>query len=72
MYKHEQEIIQMDSGVARGVNGVAEATPIFQVLFNNFSQKIRVKNRIYCRLHQSQNPTYLPAYLNDCSELENV
>ena len=43
MYKHEQEIIQMDSGVARGVNGVAEATPIFQVLFNKFGKNISVK-----------------------------
>ena len=58
----------LNSGVARGVAGVAEATPIFQVLFNNFSQKIRVKNRIYCRLHQSQNPTYLPGrpLTNNC------
>ena len=49
------------SGVARGVAGVAEATPIIQFLFNKFGQKIRVKRyRIYCGLHQFQNPTYLP------------
>ena len=49
------------SGVARGVAGVAEATPIIQFLFNKFGQKIQVKkNRIYFRLHQFQNPTYLP------------
>ena len=50
------------SGVARGVAGVAEATPIFEVLFNIFGQKIWVKkeNHIHCRLHQSQNPTNLP------------
>ena len=52
------------SGVARGVAGVAEATPIIQFLFNKFGQKIRVKRyRIYCGLHQFQNPTYLPAGL---------
>ena len=28
------------SGVARGVAGVAEATPIFQFLFNRFGQKV--------------------------------
>ena len=50
------------SGVARGVAGVAEATPIIEFLFNKFGQKIRVKRyRIYCGLHQFQNPTYLPA-----------
>ena len=31
------------SGVARGVAGVAEATPIIQFLLNKFGQKIRVK-----------------------------
>ena len=31
------------SGVARGVAGVAEATPIFHFLFNRFGQKISVK-----------------------------
>ena len=51
----------ISSGVARGVAGVAEATPIIQFLFNKFGQKIRVKRyRIYCGLHQFQNPTYLP------------
>ena len=55
----------LNSGVARGVAGVAEATPIIQFLFNKFGQKIRVKRyRIYCGLHQFQNPTYLPADLN--------
>ena len=51
----------LNSGVARGVAGVAEATPIFQFLFSRFGQKISVKkNLTYCRLHQSQKPTYLP------------
>ena len=27
------------SGVARGVAGVAKATPIFQIIFNKFGQK---------------------------------
>ena len=49
------------SGVARGVAGVAEATPIFQFLFNRFGQK----KFTYCRLHQSQKPTYLPGITND-------
>ena len=35
------------SGVARGVAGVAEATPIIQFLFNKFGQKIRVKKIIF-------------------------
>ena len=34
---------EYSSGVARGVAGVAEATPIFQFLFNRFGQKISVK-----------------------------
>ena len=54
-------MLKFVSGVARGVAGVAEATPIIQFLFNKFGQKIRVKRyRIYCGLHQFQNPTYLP------------
>ena len=36
-----------DSGVARGVAGVAEATPIFQNLFNKFGQKIWTKNIVF-------------------------
>ena len=36
-------IVCIFSGVARGVAGVAEATPIIQFLFNKFGQKIRVK-----------------------------
>ena len=35
------------SGVARGVAGVAEATPIFQILFNKFGQNIWVKKQKY-------------------------
>ena len=35
------------SGVARGVAGVAEATPIIQFLFNKFGQKIRVKKIVF-------------------------
>ena len=39
------------------------AAPIIQFLFNEFGQKIRVKRyRIYCGLHQFQNPTYLPGW----------
>ena len=34
--------MDVSSGVARGVAGVAEATPIFQILFNKFGQKIWV------------------------------
>ena len=59
----------MISGVARGVAGVAEATPIFPVLFSKFGKKIWIKkNRIYCRLHQSQNSTYLPEYTREISD----
>ena len=36
-----------NSGVARGVAGVAEATPIIQFLFNEFSQKILVKKIVF-------------------------
>ena len=32
-------LLLMISGVARGVAGVAEATPIFQILFNKFGLK---------------------------------
>ena len=35
------------SGVARGVAGVAEATPIIQFLFNKFGQKIQVKKIVF-------------------------
>ena len=38
---------KLASGVARGVAGVAEATPIFQNLFNKFGQKIWTKNIVF-------------------------
>ena len=47
------------SGVARGVAGVAEATPIFQFLFNRFGQKISVK-KSYLLQATPISKTYLP------------
>ena len=72
MYGTSLQLVGFDSGVARGVAGVAEATPIIQFLFNKFGQKIRVKRyRIYCGLHQFQNPTYLPAHFYHGSKILN-
>ena len=51
------------SGVARGVAGVAEATPIFQFLFNRFGQKISVK-KSYLLQATTISKTYLPPWHN--------
>ena len=51
------------SGVARGVAGVAEATPIIQFLFNKFGQKIRVK-KSYLLLATPISKSYLPPWLS--------
>ena len=50
------------SGVARGVAGVAEATPIFQFLFNRFGQKISVK-KSYLLQATPISKTYLPPWV---------
>ena len=49
----------IDSGVARGVAGVAEATPIFQILFNKFGQKIWI-NKSYILWAPPISKSYLP------------
>ena len=51
--------INVFSGVARGVAGVAEATPIFQFLSNRFGQKIWVK-KSYLLQATPISKTYLP------------
>ena len=52
-------MVNVFSGVARGVAGVAEATPIFQFLFNSFGQKISVK-KSYLLQATPISKTYLP------------
>ena len=52
-------MIRVFSGVARGVAGVAEATPIIQFLFNKFGQKIRVK-KLYLLQATPISKSYLP------------
>ena len=49
------------SGVARGVAGVAEATPIIQFLFNKFGQKIWVK-KSYLLQATPISKSYLPPW----------
>ena len=56
------DLVTFSSGVARGVAGVAEATPIFEVLFNKFGQKIWVKKKIIFTAGYT-NPKILPTSL---------
>ena len=59
MVNQDYDKFSIDSGVARAVAGVAEAKPIFQILFNKFGQKIRVK-KAYLLQATPISKSYLP------------